>query len=142
MNDPVTWQFPAATASAPPGAPGDLARGVLERAGDKWTVIVVCQLGGRVRRFNELRRLCHPINQRMLSTTLRALERDGLVVRTMHPTVPPRVEYELTPRGLSLVGLAKELSCWAERNAGEISRSRAEYDARTAEEPGTPRSGS
>lgn len=138
MSDPVTWPVPGSGAP-PAAAPGELVRSVLERAGDKWTVIVVCRLGGQVRRFNELRRLCHPINQRMLSTTLRALERDGLVARTMHPTVPPRVDYELTPRGLSLLRLARELTCWAERNSEEIRRSREEYGARVAPETAHPK---
>ena len=109
-----------------------LVRSVLDRVGDKWAVIVVCALAGRTRRFNELRRDCLPINQRMLSTTLRALERDGLVTRTLHPTVPPRVEYALTPRGLSLLAVARELTGWVEQNHADIERSRADYDARTA----------
>ncbi|MBB2936065.1 DNA-binding HxlR family transcriptional regulator [Amycolatopsis bartoniae] len=109
-----------------------LVRSVLDRVGDKWAVIVVCALAGRTRRFNELRRACLPINQRMLSTTLRALERDGLVTRTLHPTVPPRVEYALTPRGLSFLAVARELAGWAEQNHVGIERSRADYDARDA----------
>ncbi|UIJ61458.1 helix-turn-helix transcriptional regulator [Amycolatopsis acidiphila] len=127
MSNPVTQKIPARQDEVRLAV-----RSVLERVGDKWSVIVVCQLAGRTRRFNELRRLCHPINQRMLSTTLRALERDGLVTRTMHPTVPPRVEYALTTRGRSVLGLARGLAVWAEENHADIQRSRAAYDARTS----------
>ena len=81
---------------------GALLREVLARIGDKWSVIVICRLNGQPRRFNELRRLAEGITQRMLSATLRHLERDGLVRRTVYATVPPQVEYALTDRGRSL----------------------------------------
>ncbi|WP_189111898.1 winged helix-turn-helix transcriptional regulator [Streptomyces camponoticapitis] len=80
----------------------DLIRSVLERVGDKWSVVVIGKLADTTRGFNELRRLSDPITQRMLSATLHRLERDGLVTRTVHTTKPPGVDYALTPRGLSL----------------------------------------
>ncbi|MER6082999.1 helix-turn-helix domain-containing protein [Streptomyces sp. NPDC001833] len=103
---------------------------MLERIGDKWSVAVVCQLGESTYRFNELRRLVAPISQRMLSVTLRALERDGLVSRTVSGTTPPQVGYALTRRGLSLLGVVRDLAGWADVHAEEISSSRAEFDAR------------
>ncbi|GAB3163573.1 winged helix-turn-helix transcriptional regulator [Microbispora hainanensis] len=108
----------------------DLIRDVLERVGDKWSVVVICQLSDTTRRFNELRRMSAPITQRMLSTTLRGLERDGLVTRTVHDTTPPRVDYALTPRGLSLLEIVRDLAGWAEDNAAGILESRTAFDAR------------
>ncbi|WP_203887781.1 winged helix-turn-helix transcriptional regulator [Planotetraspora kaengkrachanensis] len=107
-----------------------LIRDVLERVGDKWSVVVICQLGDTTRRFNELRRMSEPITQRMLSATLRGLERDGLVTRTVHDTKPPRVDYALTARGLSLLGILRSLGGWAEDNCAGILESRTEFDAR------------
>ncbi|MEV1198610.1 winged helix-turn-helix transcriptional regulator [Microbispora rosea] len=108
----------------------DLIRDVLERVGDKWSVVVICQLSDTTRRFNELRRMSAPITQRMLSTTLRGLERDGLVTRTVHDTTPPRVDYALTSRGLSLLKIVRDLAGWAEDNAPGILESRTTFDAR------------
>lgn len=107
-----------------------LIRDVLERTGDKWSVVVICQLGDTTRRFNELRRMSEPITQRMLSATLRGLERDGLVTRTVHDTKPPRVDYALTPRGLSLLEVVRSLAGWAADNAADILASRTAFDAR------------
>ncbi|MDG4782457.1 helix-turn-helix domain-containing protein [Micromonospora sp. WMMD961] len=106
-----------------------LIRDVLERIGDKWSVVVICQLGHGTRRFNELRRQSDPITQRMLSATLRGLERDGLVTRTVHDSKPPRVDYTLTPRGLSLLDVVRGLASWAEGNVTDILASRASFDA-------------
>src|SRR5882672_3949413 len=86
---------------------------VLERVGDKWTVLVVVTLGEGPKRFNELRRAIASISQRMLTLTLRGLERDGLVTRTMFPTIPPRVDYELTELGRSLWAAVEPLGLWA-----------------------------
>src|SRR3954471_25028283 len=86
---------------------------VLARVGDKWTVLVVRVLGGGRKRFNELRRALGSISQRMLTLTLRGLERDGLVTRTAFATVPPRVEYELTTLGGSLLAPVSGLGLWA-----------------------------
>ena len=107
-----------------------LVRDVLERVGDKWSVVVLCRLGDSTRRFNELRRLCEPITQRMLSATLQGLERDGIVTRTVHDTKPLRVDYALTKRGLGLREVVIDLAWWAERNALDIDKDREAFDAR------------
>ena len=102
---------------------------VLSRVGDKWTVLVVSTLGDGPMRFNELRKALGSISQRMLTLTLRALERDGLVTRTVFPTVPPRVEYALTRLGRSLLEPVSELGLWARRNRAAIAAARARFDA-------------
>jgi len=102
---------------------------VLARIGDKWTVLVVGVLGGGSKRFNEIRRALGSISQRMLTLTLRGLERDGLVIRTVHPTIPPRVDYELTPLGRSLLEPVNRLALWARRNRHAIDAARRRYDA-------------
>jgi DNA-binding HxlR family transcriptional regulator len=101
---------------------------VLSRVGDKWSVLVVSKLGGGTRRFNELRRDIGGISQRMLTLTLRGLERDGLVERTIVPTSPPGVEYDLTPLGRDLLQPVSALSAWAIRNQGKIAQSRVKFD--------------
>jgi DNA-binding HxlR family transcriptional regulator len=102
---------------------------VLARVGDKWTVLVVSTLGDGPKRFNELRKGLGSISQRMLTLTLRGLERDGLVTRTVYPTVPPRVEYALTRLGRSLLEPVSELGLWARRNRAAIGEARARFDA-------------
>jgi DNA-binding HxlR family transcriptional regulator len=89
-------------------------------------------LGGGTRRFRDLRRMIDGISQRMLTVTLRGLERDGLVTRTVHPTVPPRVEYALTPMGHTLLATACTLVQWADDHLPEIDTARAAYDRRVA----------
>ena len=101
---------------------------VLARVGDKWTVLVVSTLGSGAKRFNELRRALGSISQRMLTLTLRGLERDGLVTRTVFPTVPPRVEYALTKLGRSLLDPVSELGLWARKNRAAIADARARFD--------------
>ncbi|RKR86471.1 HxlR family transcriptional regulator [Micromonospora pisi] len=118
------------TAPALCGQGRELVRDVLERIGDKWSVVIICQLGHTTKRFNELRRLSEPITQRMLSATLQGLERDGLVTRTLRDTKPLRVDYALTPRGLSLLAVAQNLARWAVDNAAGIQDSRTAFDAR------------
>jgi DNA-binding HxlR family transcriptional regulator len=104
---------------------------VLSRVGDKWSVLIVVLLGGdEPRRFNELKRLIGGITQRMLTRTLRGLERDGLVTRTMFPTIPPRVEYALTPLGRSLSKPVRALAVWAQANHAKIAEARENYDRR------------
>ena len=102
---------------------------VLSRVGDKWTVLVVSALGEGPKRFNELRRALGSISQRMLTLTLRGLERDGLVTRTVFPTVPPRVDYELTRLGRSLLDPVNGLSLWARKNRGTLADARLRFDA-------------
>jgi DNA-binding HxlR family transcriptional regulator len=102
---------------------------VLARVGDKWTVLVVWTLGDGPKRFNELRKALGSISQRMLTLTLRALERDGLVTRTVFATVPPRVDYELTKLGRSLLLPVSELGLWARKNRSVIQSARQRYDS-------------
>jgi DNA-binding HxlR family transcriptional regulator len=101
---------------------------VLSRVGDKWSVLVVTRLGGGPLRFNELRRSIGGISQRMLTLTLRGLERDGLVTRTVFPTIPPRVDYALTPLGRDLLQPVSALGTWALRNQDKIARAREQFD--------------
>ncbi len=105
-------------------------REVLSRIGDKWSVLVVVLLGDGARRFSELKRTIDGISQRMLTLTLRGLERDGLVIRTVIPTVPPRVEYALSPLGRTLLKSVSELASWAKANQGEIEHARVDFDRR------------
>ena len=102
---------------------------VLDRVGDKWSVLVVATLGDGPKRFNELRRAIASISQRMLTLTLRGLERDGLVTRTQFPTIPPRVDYELTELGGSLLTPVNALGAWARQNRQKIKQARAKFDA-------------
>ncbi len=113
----------------PPGGPCR-AREILERVGDKWTLYVVHVLGSGTRRFSELQREIDGITPRMLTVTVRQLERDGLVVRTVYPEVPPRVEYTLTESGRTLLVAVTPLVEWATAHLGEIDRARGAYDAR------------
>jgi DNA-binding HxlR family transcriptional regulator len=102
---------------------------ILARVGDKWTVLVVMLLGsGGPRRFNEIKRLIGGISQRMLVLTLRGLERDGMVTRTMYPTIPPRVEYELTELGRSLREPVLALGTWAYAHLPQIEAARTRFD--------------
>ncbi len=103
---------------------------VLARVGDKWSVLIVSLLGDGPKRFSEIKRMVGGISQRMLTLTLRGLERDGLVTRTVFPTIPPRVDYELTALGRSLWEPVEALSAWARRNQGEIEAARRKFDAR------------
>jgi DNA-binding HxlR family transcriptional regulator len=101
---------------------------VLARVGDKWTVLVVSTLGDGPKRFNEIRRALGSISQRMLTLTLRGLERDGLVTRTVFPTIPPRVDYELTSLGRSLLDPVSALGLWARQNRPGIVAARRRFD--------------
>ena len=104
---------------------------LLSRIGDKWTVLVVATLGDGPRRFNELRREIPSVSQRMLTLTLRNLERDGIVNRTVTPSIPPRVDYELTPLGHSLLKPITGLTEWALENVAAIHSAQARFDAET-----------
>ena len=101
---------------------------VLSRVGDKWTILVVGELGQGPKRFNEIRRALGSISQRMLTLTLRGLERDGLVTRTVFPTVPPRVDYELTKLGRSLLEPVSGIGLWARQNREHIEEARRRFD--------------
>lgn len=107
-----------------------VASDVLSRIGDKWSVLVVMLLSTGPKRFNELKRLIGGVSQRMLTLTLRSLERDGLVRRTQFPTIPPRVDYELTPLGHSLCEPVRALGAWAFENYQTIAEARMAFDAR------------
>lgn len=106
------------------------ARDVLDRVGDKWSVYVITSLGEGTKRFNELLRQIDGISQRMLTVTLRGLERDGLVQRTVHAEVPVRVEYRLTEMGHTLLRTVESLLSWSQRHTGDIQAARQRYDER------------
>jgi DNA-binding HxlR family transcriptional regulator len=101
---------------------------VLARIGDKWSVLIIVLLGDGPKRFNEIKRMVGGISQRMLTLTLRGLERDGLVKRTQFPTIPPRVDYELTQLGRSLWDAVKPLGEWAQGHVRHITKARAAFD--------------
>ena len=103
---------------------------VLQRIGDKWAVMVIISLVDGALRFSELQRALPGVSERMLSLTLRGLERDGMITRTVTPGVPPRVDYALAPLGLSLCEPVKALGAWAQAHHPEVSRARESYDAR------------
>jgi DNA-binding HxlR family transcriptional regulator len=102
---------------------------ILARVGDKWTVLVVNYLGNKSMRFNELKRTINGISQKMLTSTLRGLERDGFVTRTVYPTIPPRVDYELTDLGRDLLVPVRALGDWAIKNEQRVSEARERFDA-------------
>ena len=115
------------------------AHEMLSRIGDKWSVYVIHVLGDAgTLRFNELRSQVEGISQRMLTVTLRGMERDGLVTRTVYPEVPPRVEYELTKLGKTLRQLVRGLVQWSGAHLEEVDAARAAYDARTRRVPNAP----
>jgi len=103
---------------------------ILARVGDKWSVFVIMMLGDGPKRFNEIKRMIGGISQRMLTLTLRGLERDGLVTRTVFPTIPPRVDYELTELGRGLWLPVEALGRWAMEHQAEIQDARARFDRR------------
>ena len=112
-------------------------RMVLDRIGDKWAIYVVDRLGAGPRRFGELNRGIDGITARMLTVTLRGLERDGIVTRTVHAAVPPRVDYALTPLGETLLSVIGQLVSWADTHLPEIEAAQAAYDGH-AGEPSCP----
>ena len=105
-----------------------VVREILDRVGDKWSVLVICLLGERSHRFSELKRAIEAISQRMLTLTLRQLEQDGLVTRTAHASVPPRVDYALTPLGESVLEPITALMLWAREHGTDIAHARREYE--------------
>ena len=105
-----------------------IVREILDRVGDKWSLYIVGQLREGPHRFNKLKRSVKGISQRMLTLTLRSLERDGLVTRTVYPTNPPQVEYALTPLGRTLLEPVVALLTWAEQHRQETQRARQRFD--------------
>ena len=129
-NIDVTGATPAAhVASHLPGE-CQAVSSILSRVGDKWTVLIVMMLADGPRRFNELRRMIGGISQRMLTLSLRGLERDGMVTRTIFPTIPPRVDYELTPLGHSLRKPIEALGNWAFAHLPVVLDARTAFDTR------------
>ena len=133
---PGHTQGTTAMRACPGGGPGPTTcpavREVLDRVGDKWSVQVIANLGGGPRRFSELRRGIDGLSQRMLTLTVRGLERDGLVRRTQYPTIPPKVEYALTSLGETLLGPIRALALWAAQNRTDIQQARERFDGRAA----------
>ncbi|GGP06172.1 helix-turn-helix transcriptional regulator [Nonomuraea glycinis] len=128
-----------------PQAPGPCGdedcgiRDVLDRLGDKWTVLVMVELSKGVRRFRELHRAIPGISQRMLTLTTRRLCRDGLVERTAYPTIPPQVEYRLTPVGRSLAETIERLADWSREHKDAMAAARERWDAAYPGEASEPR---
>ena len=123
------------TAFLPPGwldVPADdcPARQVFDRVGDRWSMLVMAILTEGTHRFNQLRRRIPDLSQRVLTTTLRGLERDGLVIRTQYPTIPPQVDYRLTPLGRSLLGAVHHVVGWSVAHHDEIRSNRAAFETR------------
>ncbi|WP_329253148.1 helix-turn-helix domain-containing protein [Streptomyces canus] len=107
---------------------------VLDRIGDKWSVLIVLNLADGPKRFSELRELLHHVTPKVLTHTLRGMERDGLLTRTVFAEVPPRVEYELTPLGHSLRPVMEPINTWASEHVDEVLSLRKVHDARSADE--------
>lgn len=106
---------------------------VLSRIGDKWTILLLRALGDKRMRFNELHRSIEGISQRMLTVTVRNLERDGLLIRTVYPTIPPRVEYELSDLGRSLKEALAPVGAWVMANQRNIDEARRVFDSKAEE---------
>lgn len=120
-----------ATSAWDPYERGCPSRDLLDRIGDKWSILVLGELAEHgTSRFSHLRKRLSGVSEKMLTQTLRGLERDGLVLRTVHPEVPVRVEYELTPLGVTLREPLKALTAWSLRHTEEVLAAREEYDAR------------
>ena len=119
------WDYDAFMAECP-------TRQLLDSVSDKWVGLVLCALGEGAKRHSELARRIAGVSQKMLTQTLRTLERDGLVTRTVTPSVPVRVDYELTPLGRTLLPMLRALKEWSEAHYPEIQAARDEYDQRSA----------
>lgn len=105
-------------------------RMVLDRIADKWTVLVVSALKNDTKRFGTLKKEIDGISQKMLTKTLRGMERDGLIKRKAYPTIPPKVEYSLTPLGMTLVGVLQNIQLWAESNIEKMIKSQRKFDVK------------
>jgi DNA-binding HxlR family transcriptional regulator len=122
-RDEARVEFDAYLAECP-------SRKLLDRIADKWVALVVKSLGDGPKRYSEVSHQLAGVSQKMLTQTLRSLERDGVLTRTVTPSVPVRVDYELTPLGQSLAGVLGQLKMWAEQHMPEVDVARADYDAR------------
>ena len=122
-RDQAKVEFDAYLASCP-------SRKLLDRISDKWVTLVLKSLIDGPKRYSELSHQLAGVSQKMLTQTVRNLERDGILTRTLTPSVPVRVDYELTPLGESLAGVLAQLKAWAEEHMPEVEQARAEYDAR------------
>lgn len=131
QRDEARVEFDAYLAACP-------SRQLLDRLADKWVALVVKSLSDGPKRYSEVSRQLAGISQKMLTQTLRGLERDGLLTRTVTAAVPVRVDYELTPLGESLGGILGQLKTWAEQHMPEVGHARAEYDATTPPASGRP----
>ena len=128
--EPAHTELPAPRLPDPDHSDCRGVASVLSRVGDKWSVFVIMNLSDGPKRFNELKRMINGISQRMLTLTLRGLERDGLVTRTIFPTIPPRVDYELTDLGRGLQQPVKALGQWAMDHLMQIEAARKQFDRR------------
>ena len=132
MSVPNTAVIPQASGPIPAGPCGDDdcgIRDVLDRLGDRWTVLVVVELSKGARRFRELERAIPGISQRMLTLTTKRLCRDGMVERTVYPTTPPQTDYRLTPMGRSLAAMVFALADWSRDHKNAIAAARSDWDA-------------
>lgn len=132
MRDDLVWVLPEG-ARADVYNPHCASRQVLDRLGDRWTTLITGVLAARPHRFNELHRAVVGVSAKVLTSTLRSLERDGMVVRTVHPTVPPSVEYHLSELGAELELLHRHLRAWAEDHIEQIQTSRLRFDRASAD---------
>ena len=128
--EPTHIDFPAERRPDPNHSDCRNVASILARVGDKWSVFVIMMLSDGPKRFNELKRMINGISQRMLTLTLRGLERDGLVTRTIFPTIPPRVDYELTDLGRGLSQPVEALGQWAKDHLVQIESARSHFDKR------------
>lgn len=129
-NNPAPDEFPDPEKTATDQSSSCTAMAsILNRIGDKWSVMVFVSLRDKPVRFNQLRRQINGISQRMLTRTLRNLERDGLITRTLYPEIPPKVEYELTPVGRTLLPVIGDLWDWAAEHQSDVAAARETYDA-------------
>jgi DNA-binding HxlR family transcriptional regulator len=128
---PTGFAVPEGLAVPRPSAAECRIREILGRIGDKWSLFVIFRLGDGPQRFTTLKRAVDGISQRMLTVTLRGLERDGIVSRTMYPVMPPRVDYALTPLGHTLLDAVGALMAWVDEHLPEVDAARDAYDARS-----------
>lgn len=131
MTSKDTWTLPRNVQTDPSGPCGEEncgIRDVLDRLGERWSVLVIVELARGTRRFRELHRAIPGISQRMLTVTTKRLVRDGLVERTFYPTIPPQTDYRLSDMGRSFAGAIAALADWSQEHKHQIAESRALFD--------------